>query len=167
LLTALLGGLLIGASASLAWSGAGQIAGISGIVGGFLRAPFGSSFRRWFLIGLLLTSLVWGVLGGAPSAAMSVAPRPLAWLVVAGLLRKDEASTSTEAGAARIDAKLVTGAAVFGAGWGMSGYCPGPALVSLGLGRQEALYFVVAMLAGMAVHRAFAQRREPGLIPAR
>jgi uncharacterized membrane protein YedE/YeeE len=86
LLTALLGGLLIGASASLAWSGAGQIAGISGIVGGFLRAPFASSFHRWFLIGLLLTSLVWGVLGGAPSAAMSVAPRPLAWLVVAGLL---------------------------------------------------------------------------------
>jgi uncharacterized membrane protein YedE/YeeE len=81
--------------------------------------------------------------------------------------RKDEASTSTEAGAARIDAKLVTGAAVFGAGWGMSGYCPGPALVSLGLGRQEALYFVVAMLAGMAVHRAFAQRREPALVPAR
>lgn len=86
MLTALLGGLLIGASASLAWSGAGQITGISGIVGGFLRAPFAGSFRRWFLIGLLLTSLVWGVLAAAPAAAMSVAQRPLAWLVVAGLL---------------------------------------------------------------------------------
>jgi uncharacterized membrane protein YedE/YeeE len=86
LLTALLGGLLIGASASLAWSGARQIAGISGIVGGLLRAPFVGSFRRWFLIGLLLTSLGLGVLGGAPAAAMSVAPRPLAWLLVAGLL---------------------------------------------------------------------------------
>ena len=85
MLTALLGGLLIGASASLAWSGAGQIAGISGIVGGFLRAPLAGSFRPWFLIGLLLTSLAWGLLG-APAAAMSVAPRPLAWLIVAGLL---------------------------------------------------------------------------------
>jgi uncharacterized protein len=86
MLSALLGGLLIGASASLAWSGAGQIAGISGIVGGFLRAPLAGSFRLWFLAGLLLTSLVWGVLGGAPAAAMSLAARPLAWLVVAGLL---------------------------------------------------------------------------------
>ena len=86
MLTALLGGLLIGASASLAWSGAGQIAGVSGIVAGFLRGPFAGSFRRWFLTGLLLTSLLWGVLAGAPAAAMSVAERPLAWLIVAGLL---------------------------------------------------------------------------------
>lgn len=86
MLTALLGGLLIGASASLAWSGAGQIAGISGIVGGFLRAPLAGSFRAWFLIGLLLTSLLWRLLGGAPATAMSIAARPLAWLIVAGLL---------------------------------------------------------------------------------
>jgi hypothetical protein len=79
----------------------------------------------------------------------------------------DEASSSIKAGAARIDAKLVAGAAIFGAGWGMSGYCPGPALVSLGLGRQEAFYFVTAMLAGMAVHRAFARRRELTPVPAR
>jgi uncharacterized membrane protein YedE/YeeE len=71
------------------------------------------------------------------------------------------------AGAGRVDTKLVTGAAIFGAGWGMSGYCPGPALVSLGLGRQEAFYFVTAMLAGIAVHRAFARRREPTLLPTR
>lgn len=76
-------------------------------------------------------------------------------------------SSSKADAAARIDAKLVIGAAIFGAGWGMSGYCPGPALVSLGLGRHEAFYFVIAMLAGMAVHRAFARRREPALVPAR
>jgi uncharacterized protein len=81
--------------------------------------------------------------------------------------KNDEAASSTKAGAARIDAKLVTGAALFGAGWGMSGYCPGPALVSVGLGRQEAFYFVMAMLAGMTAHRAFARRREPALLPAR
>ena len=51
-----------------------------------MRAPFAGSFRRWFLIGLLLTSLLVGVLGGSPAAAMSVASRPLPWLVVAGLL---------------------------------------------------------------------------------
>lgn len=79
----------------------------------------------------------------------------------------DEASSSTNSGTPRIDAKLVTGAALFGAGWGMSGYCPGPALVSLGSGRQEAFYFVMAMLAGMAAHRAFARRREAALAPVR
>jgi uncharacterized membrane protein YedE/YeeE len=86
LLTALLGGLLIGGSASLAWSGARQITGVSGIVAGFMRAPFAGSFRLWFLIGLLLPSVLWGVLGGAPAAAMSVTPRPVTWLLVAGLL---------------------------------------------------------------------------------
>jgi uncharacterized membrane protein YedE/YeeE len=76
-------------------------------------------------------------------------------------------SSRQTAGVARIDARLVLGATIFGAGWGMSGYCPGPALVSLGLGRQEAFYFVMAMLAGMAVHHAFARRREPALVAAR
>jgi uncharacterized membrane protein YedE/YeeE len=73
--------------------------------------------------------------------------------------KSDATPASSKAeGAARIDAKLMTGAAIFGAGWGMSGYCPGPALVSLGFGRQEAFYFVMAMLVGMAVHRAFVRR---------
>ena len=80
--------------------------------------------------------------------------------------KADAAPSSTEA-VARIDARLVAGAAVFGAGWGMSGYCPGPALVSLGLGRQEAVYFVMAMLAGITVHRVLSRRREPALVPAR
>ncbi len=69
--------------------------------------------------------------------------------------------------AARIDARLVTGAVIFGVGWGMSGYCPGPALVSLGAGRHEAFYFVLAMLAGIVAHRLFARRREPELATAR
>jgi uncharacterized membrane protein YedE/YeeE len=52
-LSALVGGLLSGASASLAWSGAGQIAGISGIVGRYLSRPFAPGFAGWFLAGLL------------------------------------------------------------------------------------------------------------------
>ena len=49
-----------------------------------------------------------------------------------------------------IDARLVLGGALFGAGWGLVGYCPGPALVALGGGQLDALWFVAAMLAGMA-----------------
>jgi len=51
-----------------------------------------------------------------------------------------------------IDRRLVAGSLVFGAGWGLAGFCPGPALVSLGAGHWQALVFTGAMLAGMAVH---------------
>jgi uncharacterized protein len=50
-----------------------------------------------------------------------------------------------------VDRKLLLGAAVFGAGWGLGGYCPGPAVVSLPGGGWQALSFVLAMLAGMWV----------------
>ncbi|MGX9720827.1 DUF6691 family protein [Stenotrophomonas acidaminiphila] len=52
-----------------------------------------------------------------------------------------------------VDARLLAGAGVFGVGWGLAGYCPGPALVGLGVLSPEALWFVPAMLAGMALHR--------------
>lgn len=52
-----------------------------------------------------------------------------------------------------VDARLLAGAGVFGIGWGLAGYCPGPALVGLGVLSPEALWFVPAMLAGMALHR--------------
>ena len=48
-----------------------------------------------------------------------------------------------------IDARLVGGALLFGIGWGLAGFCPGPALVALGAGHAKALVFVAAMLAGM------------------
>ena len=48
-----------------------------------------------------------------------------------------------------IDAKLLAGAALFGLGWGLSGYCPGPAVVSLVSHVPGALVFVAAMIAGM------------------
>ncbi|MDR6390423.1 DUF6691 family protein [Paraburkholderia phenoliruptrix] len=47
--------------------------------------------------------------------------------------------------------RLVLGSAVFGVGWGLAGFCPGPALVALGAGVPKAWVFVAAMLAGMAV----------------
>lgn len=53
--------------------------------------------------------------------------------------------------AARIDQRLLLGALTFGAGWGVAGYCPGPALASLTTGGSDALLFVAAMLGGMIV----------------
>ena len=58
-----------------------------------------------------------------------------------------------------IDARLIGGGALFGIGWGLAGFCPGPALVALGSGRVEALIFVAAMLAGMALHDRVIARR--------
>jgi uncharacterized membrane protein YedE/YeeE len=54
-----------------------------------------------------------------------------------------------------IDPPLVLGAVLFGVGWGLVGYCPGPALASLALGRLETAIFVAAMLAGMALYRLY------------
>jgi uncharacterized protein len=51
-----------------------------------------------------------------------------------------------------IDARLIGGAVVFGIGWGLAGFCPGPALVSFGGGQDKAAVFVVAMLAGMLIY---------------
>ncbi|MBK5569253.1 YeeE/YedE family protein [Ensifer sp. SSB1] len=54
---------------------------------------------------------------------------------------------------ASIDWKLVTGAALFGLGWGLVGLCPGPAIAALSTGRWEAVMFVTAMVLGMAAYR--------------
>nr|WP_315235267.1 DUF6691 family protein [uncultured Albidiferax sp.] len=53
--------------------------------------------------------------------------------------------------ARRIDRRLVIGSLLFGVGWGVAGFCPGPALVGLGMGADKALVFVAAMLAGMGL----------------
>lgn len=52
-----------------------------------------------------------------------------------------------------IDRQLLLGSAIFGVGWGMTGICPGPGLLLLGLGAWEGVLFVLAMLLGMAVFK--------------
>jgi uncharacterized membrane protein YedE/YeeE len=58
-----------------------------------------------------------------------------------------------------IDARLIAGGVLFGAGWGLGGFCPGPALVAMSAGLGSAAVFVIAMLAGMVLHDRFLQPR--------
>lgn len=60
-----------------------------------------------------------------------------------------------------LDSRLIFGGLGFGVGWGLAGFCPGPALVALGAGETKALVFVLAMLAGMGIYELL-ERRESG-----
>lgn len=62
--------------------------------------------------------------------------------------------------AAAIDARLVGGAAIFGIGWGIAGFCPGAALPALGTGRPDVLLFVAALVAGILASRAIIAQRN-------
>ena len=67
-----------------------------------------------------------------------------------------------------VDRRLLGGSLLFGVGWGLAGFCPGPALVALGMKEPKALVFVLAMLAGMALYEMFEHlrtRRKPPLTP--
>ena len=64
-----------------------------------------------------------------------------------------------------IDARLVGGAALFGAGWGLVGFCPGPAIAALSFGLEKPLIFVAAMIAGMALHELNGPWRARNLTP--
>ena len=58
-----------------------------------------------------------------------------------------------------IDVRLIGGSVLFGAGWGLAGFCPGPAIVSVGAGQPKAVVFTLAMLLGMVVFEIFERRR--------
>ena len=59
-----------------------------------------------------------------------------------------------------IDVRLVVGSAIFGVGWGLSGYCPGPAFSSVGAGSHEAFTFGAAMVVGVGGYQLFMRIRE-------
>lgn len=85
------------------------------------------------------------VMGGAIAVAM-----PAFWL--AGRRRQSILGEPLQLPAVRrIDRRLLLGSLAFGAGWGIAGFCPGPALVSLLAWQPKAWIFVGAMLAGMAI----------------
>lgn len=83
------------------------------------------------------------------------------WLRLAPQLQGQEALASTLPPPPRIDRQLVGGSVLFGIGWGLSGYCPGPALVAAGHGTGEALWFAGAMLVGMLAHRLLPRLVQP------
>lgn len=89
------------------------------------------------------------VMGGA------VAVYYAAWRLSLGLRRPLFAERFPKPPQQHLDGRLLIGAALFGVGWGLSGFCPGPALVDLGAGATAALWFVPAMIAGMAIERLF------------
>jgi len=62
--------------------------------------------------------------------------------------------------ARHIDRRLVAGGLLFGAGWGVAGFCPGPALVAMAMGHPKALLFVAAMLVGMGLFELVDRRRK-------
>ena len=59
-----------------------------------------------------------------------------------------------------IDRRLVIGSVLFGIGWGVAGFCPGPGLVALGMGEIKALVFVAAMLLGMGLFELIERRKQ-------
>jgi uncharacterized protein len=60
-----------------------------------------------------------------------------------------------------IDRRLVLGGLLFGVGWGLAGFCPGPALVALGTGHMKAIVFIAAMMAGMLAFEWIEKMRAP------
>jgi len=70
-------------------------------------------------------------------------------------------------GARDIDRRLVGGSVLFGIGWGIAGFCPGPGLVALGMGEVKAVVFVGAMLAGMVLFEFIEKRRRAGITTSR
>jgi len=83
----------------------------------------------------------------------AIAVYALAWRVVRQRARPLFEPVFQPPPATVIDAKLVGGAALFGVGWGLSGFCPGPAIVSLGSGSTGPLVFVGGMVVGMLLKR--------------
>lgn len=65
-----------------------------------------------------------------------------------------------------IDSRLLGGAALFGVGWGLAGYCPGPGIASLGAGTLAPVVFVGSMIAGMAIHAVVERARQVPLTAA-
>ncbi|HEV8078906.1 MAG TPA: DUF6691 family protein [Marinobacter sp.] len=61
-----------------------------------------------------------------------------------------------------IDKRLIIGSIGFGVGWGLAGFCPGPALVAFGAGETKAIVFVAAMVAGIAIFNVLERKRRTG-----
>ncbi len=110
--------------------------------------------------GMVRPSKVLGFLdfGGAWDASLllvmasALSLHVVAWRIVKGVGRPRFGSTFPGPPSTVIDLRLIGGAAVFGLGWGIAGFCPGPAIVSLVSGSTASFVFVGAMLAGILAY---------------
>lgn len=89
------------------------------------------------------------VLGGAVLVAMA------GMMLVRKMAKPVLAETFDLPTKTRIDTPLVLGSAIFGIGWGLGGFCPGPAIASLPMGYGTVAIFIVAMVVGMLLHDRF------------
>jgi uncharacterized membrane protein YedE/YeeE len=87
------------------------------------------------------------VMGGA------MAPMAIAWLWQKRLSKPFAEERFDVPATTKLDRNLVLGAVLFGAGWGIGGLCPGPALADLAIAPAQAGIFVLAMFGGIAAHR--------------
>ena len=94
--------------------------------------------------------------------AGAVAVTTLAFRYVLRMPRPLLAADFRVPGEKRVDWQLLAGAAIFGIGWGLIGFCPGPALVGLAGGLRDAMIFVPAMLAGSFAHYLTERRGKIG-----
>ena len=87
------------------------------------------------------------VMGGA------IIPMAVAWLIQRRMTQPIAAEAFTLPKTSMIDHRLAIGSVLFGIGWGVAGLCPGPAVADLAIAPLPAGIFVIAMIAGMALHR--------------
>lgn len=92
--------------------------------------------------------------------AASLVPSALAYLLVRRMSRPVMAEEFCIPQQRIIESRLLAGAALFGVGWGLVGLCPGPAIAGLVLGYWQSWLFVGAMIAGMWLHRTYAEQRD-------
>lgn len=85
---------------------------------------------------------------------------PSYWILTHRRKRPFFGSSFDKPSKSKIDFDLLGGAFLFGIGWGLAGYCPGPSLVAFAAGAKTALLFVPAMLVGMALFAAVNQTRS-------
>lgn len=94
------------------------------------------------------------VMGGA------MVPMAIAWVIQTRMVQPLACDSFELPGTTLLDRKLVLGAVLFGAGWGIGGLCPGPAIADLAIAPAQVGVFVLAMLAGMTIHRFTTNRKR-------
>lgn len=128
------------------------VAGLAGVLFGIGLAVSDMIDPARVLAFVTITSGAWDptlafVMGGA------MIPMMIAWRWTRSLDAPLYGETFPGPPSGGVNRRLVAGAALFGLGWGLVGFCPGPALSALLLGGWPTVLFVAAMLAGMVAHR--------------